>query len=86
MTTFIMTGCRVRFTVAWLITAQSYPDGRMRGNGLLYKEVGVLIISTWFAMRSCPWIKRDLVLYLCICGTISPPFAFLCDRRVMGSM
>ena len=46
MTVFALPGCKVRLSVAWLITALSSPSGRTKGAGLLGAEVEVLIFST----------------------------------------
>ena len=54
MTALAPPGCNVRFTVTWSMTAYSSPSGRTRGAGLLGLEGGVLIVATWFDMRSCP--------------------------------
>ena len=41
MNVFTLPGFTVRLPFAWSITAQSSPDGRTRGAGLLVVEVGV---------------------------------------------
>ena len=56
MPTFYLPGFKVSLPFACLITTQSSPAGRTRGAGFLGAEVGVLMVSTWFSMRSCPWI------------------------------
>ena len=63
MTSLDLPGCNVRLTVTWSMFAQSSPAGRMRGAGLLGVEGGVLIVTTWFAMRSYPWRHLACVLY-----------------------
>ena len=70
MTVFTINGCRVRLLVSWSISSHPYTYGRTRGAGLLGAEVGVLMVSMWFAMRSCPWRQRARVLYLCTCVTV----------------
>ena len=70
MTALSLPGCNVRLTVTWSMTAQSSPAGLMRGAGLLGLEGGVLIVTRWFAMRSCPCISLDLVLYWCCVGIL----------------
>ena len=54
MTALTLPGSKVSSLVTWLMTDQSSPAVRTRGSGLLGVEVGVLIVSTWFAMRYCP--------------------------------
>ena len=56
MTAFTITGWRLSFPVAWLITAQYYPAGCMMGDGFLGADVGVLMVAIWLAMRSFTWI------------------------------
>ena len=62
-TVFIMPGCRLKFPVSWLITSQASPDGRTRGSVFLGAGLEVLIVATWFSMRSCPWIQHDIVFF-----------------------
>ena len=76
MTSFALPGCNVSSLVACSITSQSSPAGRTRGSGFLGVEVRVLMVATWFAMRSCPWRRHDNVLYLCSCGTLGVPADF----------
>ena len=76
ITELALHGFNVRFPVTWLMTAQSYPNGRTRGAGLLGLEGEVLIVATWLAMRSCSWRRFSLVLYRCFFGIlcVSAPF------------
>ena len=55
-------GCNVSMTVTWFMNAQSSPAGHTRGAGLIGLESGVLIVTTWFEMRSFPWRRLELVL------------------------
>ena len=62
------------------------PIGRTRGAGLLGALVGSLMIATWFAIRSCPWIQCAWLLYLCTCCTVGFSFAFWCAAGGIGYM
>ena len=84
MTALALPGCNSRFMVTWLMTTQSSPAGRTRGSGLLGLEGGVLIATRWFAMRSCPCIRLDLVLYWCCVGILWVFAAFLCAAGGIG--
>ena len=64
MTGLAFLGSKESSTVTWSITSQSSPSGRTRGAGLIGVEIGVLMVATWFAMRSCPWRCLALLLYL----------------------
>ena len=86
ITALTLPGCKVSFPVAWSITAQSSPAGSMVGAGLLCVEVGVLMVSTWFPMISCSWIRCDQVLYLCNCGTLVVSVSFQCAAGGVGSV
>ena len=56
------------------------------GAGLLVADIGVLIVSTRFDMRYCPWRRHDQVLYLCTCGTLGVSVAFWCAAGGIGSV
>ena len=86
ITEFLIPDCRVRFSVAWSITYQYYPAGHTRGDGFLVAEVEFLMVTTWFSMSSCPWIRRAHVLYLCTCGTARPPSEFWYAGGGIGSV
>ena len=45
MTALALPDCNVRLSVTWLMTAQSSPAGRTRGDCLLGVEGGVLIVA-----------------------------------------
>ena len=79
-------GCKVRSLVAWSIIVQYSPAKRTRGADFLGVEVGVLMISTWFAMSSCTWRRRSHVLYLCSCDTLGVSIAFWCAAGGMNSI
>ena len=70
MTSLALPSCNGRLTVTWLMTAQSSPAGRTRGAEFLGVEDGVLMVTTWFAMRCCPWRRLALVLYRCCVGNL----------------
>ena len=42
------------------------------------------MVSTWFSMRSCVWIRLACVLYLLYCGTLGVSADFLCAAGGMG--
>ena len=46
-----ITGCRVRLSFCWSITAQFSLAGLTRGVGFMGAAVGVLMVVIWFAMR-----------------------------------
>ena len=81
-----MTGCKVRLSFYCLITAQSSPAGRTRGNLFLDEGVGLLMVAIWFSMRSRPWSWRDRVLYLCVWGTVGFPLVIWYAEGGMGSI
>ena len=86
ITASALPGCNARLTVTWLMTTQSSPAGRTRGAGLIGLEGGVLIVDTWFAMRSCTWRRLDLVLYRCCFGILWVSTALFCAVGGIGSV
>ena len=70
MTAFTLPVCKVVLSVAWSIAVHSSSSGRKRGASLLGAEFGVLMVTTWFTMRSCTRRRFSWVLYLCTCGTM----------------
>ena len=58
----------------------------MRGPVLLGAEFGVLMVATWFSIRSCPFRRHSQVLYLCTCSTVGFYFEFWCDAGGIGSI
>ena len=84
MTALSLPGCNIRLPVTWLMTAQYSPAGRTRGDGLLGLEGGVLIVSTWFAMRYRTWRSLVLVLYRCCFGILWVYSAFCCATGGIG--
>ena len=83
---YTIPGFRVRSPISWSITAHYSPAGSTRGAGLLRLAVGILMVATWFVMRSCPWRRRAWVSYLCTCVTVGFYFAFWCDAEGIGSV
>ena len=86
MTVFTLPGCNIRFPASCSINAQSSTSGHTGGAGLLGAEVGVLIFSKCFSMRSCTWRQRAWVLYLCTCDPLGVSVAFLCSVGIIDSV
>ena len=84
MTALALPSCNVRLPVTWSMTAQSSPAGHPMGAGLLVMLGGLLIVATWFAMRSCPWRRLARVLYQYCLGTIWVSDAFWCSAGNIG--
>ena len=64
MTVLYLPGSKVISPVTWSMDAQSSSTGSTRGSGLIGVEVGVLIVATWFSIKSCPWRRLACVFYL----------------------
>ena len=79
MTDFIIHGWRVRFPVAWSITAHYSPSGITRGTDWMGVEVGSLMVSTWFSMRCCHC--RQLA-----CVLVSQLRSPLCSGVLQGAL
>ena len=86
MTALALPGCNVRQPVTWLMTAQSSPAGRTRGDGLLGMAGGVLIVATWSDMSSFTCRRLDRVLYRFCLGTLWVSADFLCAAGGIGSV
>ena len=56
------------------------------GSGLLGLECGVLIVATWFVMKSYTWRNIALVLCRCCFGILWVYASFCCDAGGIGSV